>query len=362
MKIEFVCPSCGASFPVELDASGLVLCTSCGKQFRARQAAAPAEPSRTTTPSPMTAVPTTPTSIALPPAVAEEIIRTLAVYFRLPKVTKHLGHVNPKKLTKARASYARAMTDAEVPLLLVDKAFMGIATGGMLITNEKVYSSDFNGFFQLAGITSADADAPGLAESLLWRRDTLQLTLNGMPFFKGNCKLDFFAALLKLMGEKCRQRAGLEPAPSSPAAPPEYRVPSAAPTSARAIDRSSPEYRVAMLLGTGSQGPKAVAEAVRLGVEPARAQEIVEQMQALLPPRKPAAGAIVLALCGVALFVLMIVLTVLIAAEGRGRGTIWGIIMGVSLTGVGLRNWWIASGKISPERLLGLWRIKNGQV
>jgi hypothetical protein len=77
----------------------------------------------------------------LPAELAESIVRQLAEKHGAKGVLQRLGRFPPAHLRNARESFARGLSKDETPLVFVDTSFLKNGKAGLLLTNEKLYSS-----------------------------------------------------------------------------------------------------------------------------------------------------------------------------------------------------------------------------
>src|SRR2546430_1733660 len=92
---------------------------------------------------------------AVPPDRAAAIVREVAESHRAPHLVQQLDGIRPDRVARARARFAREMTDDEVPLVLVDTSFRRAGRAGFLLTNRAIYSDRLPAPIALAGIKSA---------------------------------------------------------------------------------------------------------------------------------------------------------------------------------------------------------------
>ena len=78
---------------------------------------------------------------AVPPERAIEIVHDIAREHRVKHLTKQINNLGPRRVARARAHYAEAMADDEVPLLMIDTSFFHNGAAGFLVTNRALYSS-----------------------------------------------------------------------------------------------------------------------------------------------------------------------------------------------------------------------------
>jgi hypothetical protein len=122
-----VCPRCGGGPHAGGLTSAVLTCRECGTSFRPAAILDGTGPDRL--------------GRLVPADRAAAVVRAVAEEHRAPHIVKQLDGIRSDRVAKARARFARGMTDDEVSLVLVDTSFMRNGRSGFLLTNRALYSS-----------------------------------------------------------------------------------------------------------------------------------------------------------------------------------------------------------------------------
>ena len=229
MPIAARCPACGEEFHRPDSLGGkLEKCPKCRNVFRLPSSASPSvtenvasdrtQPIDSCQPAklPVRSVPVTAAFEEKGKAPLPPVIDPLVGPFRSSNAFKKIRDFNPKRIAKARATFANKMTDDETPLALYDRSFLGNGKAGILITDRAAYSSTiganlFPGRPQqalLSDVSSVTVEHPTKTEAMLGAPST-RLMVNGQVFFTEQGQggvLDTIAAIIDQLRMSCQCR------------------------------------------------------------------------------------------------------------------------------------------------------------
>lgn len=293
MPILISCPSCGSKLRVGDDLAGKkVRCPKCAGVVPVSVAGSPEPPAaprpvkQAPAPEPQAAA-----KVSAPePFDAIEIVRAVAEKHGARGVLKKLGKLNPKHIANARAGFAKAMTDEEVPLVLLDRSFWGNGKAGMLLTNRQLYSSSHGRPIPLLEIRTATFEKPTLSEQMFQhKRPEASLLVNGTAVYTGPAKFELWVELLPELGQALREAIGSpeEDAPTS----------ASVPAGAKGSSSAGPDLpRIAATAVCSGQGEtEIVAMLADTGMDGDKARSMIEQMNTIRQQsrsRLPALGAL----------------------------------------------------------------------
>ncbi len=214
--VRFTCGACGKALKAKAALAGRAVRCPCGQTARV-----PGQPPAKGTGAAPVAKKAVPAS-GLPAEKALSIVQECKDCYKKRGTYERVGSLNPKHLANARASYAQAMGDDEVPLTMLDGSFLQNGSSGVLITNCRLYSSDLTRPVPLARIEEARAEKPTTFDywmsflfGVLYGPLKAKLVVNRDVVFAARMSTwwklwapEFWAELLTNLARVCRGQGG----------------------------------------------------------------------------------------------------------------------------------------------------------
>ena len=201
----------------------------------------------------------------------ESLVRDFgAQYSRSSNLITYPTAFQPALISKLRENFAREMGDNESPLLLLDRSSWGQGKSGLLITDHKLYSSHIGQAIPLASIQTVSVEkmteATGITDVSF-----SALLVNGLPAIKGGRRktMESLETLIRALAEQAQDFLTATQGPKQPV------------SSASFLAQTEDGFAKIAASSVCSKRPadEIVASAIRLGLNEARAMEIIRKME-----------------------------------------------------------------------------------